>query len=74
MYDKKIHSEMLCRIICAILVEGIMGSICMKVFQILATSSGEDVFSYCDHFLQWTRIIYAILVVGIKGNICVKLF
>ena len=61
----------------AILAEGFVRNICVKLYEISATSSGDVFFSNFSsgrHFVWQSRRIWAILVERLMRNICVKLF
>ena len=70
---------MLSRIICAILVEGIMRTNSLKYFEfgpVVQEISFKRVFIWSSGSppVQWSRTIYAIFVKRLMRNISMKLF
>ena len=60
------------------LVDGIMGNICVELFEyrpVIQDMLFKDLstFTSCSSFVQLSGTIYANLVDGIMGNICVKI-
>ena len=60
------------------LVAGIMGNICVELFEfgpVIQDMLFKDLstFTSCSSFVQLNGTIYANLVDGIMGNICVKI-